>query len=154
MARTGLSAQSQRVLSLVARCPDMPTDVVAALMGSRRAVSVHQLLHRLQSLHLVRSQREPASLLLGTKGMVVWAPTTRGIELARANGVRTGEVVPRRAGARRREASHGCCRATGRSPQSFEARHSAATVSRLRPGNRRGHSTVVRHLDDGHALNA
>ena len=85
--RRRIGRSSRALLHLLARCPNMPTDVVADLLGLRRSVSAAQLLARLQQMGLVRTTSVAAGQLHGGPRLRVWSLTSRGMQLARALGV-------------------------------------------------------------------
>lgn len=85
--RRRIGRSSRALLHLLARCPNMPTDVVAVLLGLRRPVSAAQLLARLQQMALVRTTSVAAGQLHGGRRLRVWSLTSRGMQLARALGV-------------------------------------------------------------------
>ena len=89
-ARRRIGRSSRALLHLLARCPNMPTDVVADLLGLRRSVSAAQLLGRLEQMALVRITSVAAGQLHGGGRLRVWSLSTRGMQLARALGVGRG----------------------------------------------------------------
>ena len=76
--RTRVGPSGRAALELLACCPRMPADVMAVLLGHRRAVSTMQLLARLRRAGLVQHQAFSLGPLLGSRPVRLWTLTAAG----------------------------------------------------------------------------
>src|SRR5690349_13175530 len=88
---------SREILRVLAICPWIPVDVLAALTGARARVSVYQALARLASAGLVQQRQVSLGLLAGNRPTALWATTTPQQHALQATGCTATSA-----------ASHGC----------------------------------------------
>jgi len=78
-------------LQLLARCPRLPTDVVARLLRMRQSRSAAQLLLRLRSAGLARCETARAGPLVGSRGVRLWTLTPAGLAFLDRHGLARSE---------------------------------------------------------------
>ena len=72
---TRIGPSGRAALHLLACCPRMPTDVVAAVLGMRHARSAAQLLARLRRARLAQYRVTRLGPLLGSQPVRLWTLT-------------------------------------------------------------------------------
>ncbi len=78
-------------LQLLARCPRLPTDVVARLLRMRHTRSAAQLLLRMRSAGLARHETARAGPLVGSRGVRLWTLIPAGLALLNGRGPASSE---------------------------------------------------------------
>src|SRR4051794_21904853 len=87
MPRLGRSERT--VLALLARCPKLPTDAVAALVAMQHVRSAGQLLRRLEHRRLVQCRSFEPGPIVGGGPMRLWSITRAGRALLGTDGAST-----------------------------------------------------------------